>query len=126
MPYSVPFSVGEVKLPHKKAFFEFYENSDKIHIVHKKFTNQLLDYDTIKGTILIRNRREGDRITLCGREFEHRVKKLFENIPYGEKSKRVLLSDDDGVIFVEGFGVADRVKITDKTKTILEIRIEED
>lgn len=126
MPYSVPFSLGEVKLPHKKAFFEIYENTDKTHIVHKKFTNQLLDYDTIKGTILIRNRREGDRITLCGRDFEHRVKKLFENIPKGEKSKRVLLSDDDGVIFVEGFGVADRVKITDKTKTILEIRIEED
>lgn len=132
-PYEIPdfsadFHIGENRFPDKTVFAELItmENFKKIENVHRKFTIYALDYDKIKRSLLIRNRRYGDRIQLCGRDFEHRVKKLFERIPFGMKSRMVMLSDEDGPVFIEGFGIAQRVRIDGQTEKVLTITIKED
>lgn len=126
--YSAPLSVGKNPFPGKcvTAVITEDEKSVKEAFVHRKFTNCHIDYDKIKGALLLRNKRQGDRISLVGRGFESRLKKLLEKIPSFEKDRIAVISDDEGIVFVEGFGAAERVALTQDTKRIMTFRIEVD
>lgn len=92
--------------------------------IHKMLAKKPFDYDKIKGKLFIRNRKNGDKIRLCSRSFTSSVKKLFyENVPLENRDKTVILCDDDGIVWIEGFGCAERVKIDDNTKNILICKI---
>lgn len=92
--------------------------------IHNMFTKKNIDYDKIKGRILLRNRLGGDKIRLPDRGITKTIKKLFnENIPIELRDKTVILSDDDGVIYVEGFGADERVSADENTKHILYVEI---
>lgn len=92
--------------------------------IHNMFTKKNIDYDKIKGRIFLRNRISGDKIRLPERGLTKTLKKLFnENIPLEERHKTVILSDDEGVIFVEGFGADERVSASECTKRILNVKI---
>jgi tRNA(Ile)-lysidine synthase len=80
-------------------------------IVDRNFTNHLLDYDKIKGTIVLRSRVSGDRIQLAGRDFTVSIKKqIQEKVPLHRRQTLHFLADEAGTIFAEGIGIADRVK----------------
>ena len=92
--------------------------------VYKKFTKDIMDYDKIKGIIVLRNRRQGDRISLAGRGFTSSVKKLFNaNVDALLRESRVILENQGELIFLEGFGVSERVKIDENTSRALRIVI---
>ena len=108
----------------KKINFEIIGICDSNENVHKKFANICCDYDKIIGKTFLRNRRNGDKITLCNRSFESSVKKLFNStVPLSMRDKTAILEDDNGIFFIEGFGCADRVKIDQNTKHILICKI---
>ena len=66
----------------------------------------------------------GDRIRLKGRGFTSDVKKLLQSrFPSGERTRAVILADDEGVIFVEGFGFAERCAADADSKTLLFCKI---
>ena len=75
------------------------------------------------GTVYLRPRREGDCIRLPGGT--KRLKKLFidQKIPAAERDRIPVLGDDEGVLWVYGFG-PNRDRLTD-TIPALEIWIEE-
>lgn len=124
--FETRLSEGENFVPHKKITLIYHDIEDAVELVNKKFTNHILDCDKILGTVLTaRNRRNSDRIQLVGRDFQHRIKKLYENISADEKDRKILIADEGDIIFAEDFGVSERVKVTEETKRILEIRIEE-
>ncbi|MBQ7959301.1 MAG: hypothetical protein IJ330_06310, partial [Oscillospiraceae bacterium] len=124
--FEIRLSEGENFTPYKKVILIYHNSEDNDELVNKKFTNHILDCDKILGTVLTaRNRRNSDRIQLVGREFQHRIKKLYENISAFEKDRKILIADEGDIIFAEDFGVSERVKVTEETKRILEIRIEE-
>lgn len=124
--FEIRLSEGENFVPHKKVTLIYHDIEDAVELVNKKFTNHILDCDKILGTVLTaRNRRNSDRIQLVGRDFQHRIKKLYENISASEKDRKILIADEGDIIFAEDFGVSERVKVTEETKRILEIRIEE-
>lgn len=92
--------------------------------VNKKFAISILDYDKIQGKAIVRNRRNGDRIRIAGRAHSSSVKKLFNtDIPLEKRGDIVFLADEKGVIFIEGYGVAESVKVDKDTKNILVINI---
>lgn len=92
--------------------------------VHKKITNYVADYDKIKGVIIIRNRRSGDKIRLAGRGFTSDVKKLLQSrFPPKQRRSAVLLADSEGVFFVESHGFAERVKADADTRSFLFCKI---
>lgn len=100
------------------------DNLRKIKKVHKKLTFYHLDYDKISGRAIVRNRRYGDKIQLCGRNFTSSVKKLInENVPSELRSTLHFIEDEKGTIFAEAIGIADRVKPDENTVRLLEINI---
>ncbi len=93
--------------------------------VHNMLSYNLLDCDKIQGELFLRNRREGDKISLPKRKITKSLKKLYseEGLSKEERNTNILLCDSLGVIFVEGFGITKRVAISESTKNILEIEI---
>ena len=99
---------------------DFTENAN----IHQKLTNQAADYGKIKGVIVVRNRRAGDRIRLRGRSFTSDVKKLLQSsFPSGERRRAVILADDEGVIYVEGCGFAERCAADAESNTLMFCKI---
>ena len=114
----------EIEYCGRKICFEIINAPETIENIHKKFTNCCLDYDKIRGELVVRPRISGDKIQLCSREFTSDVRKLINSaFRQNERNSAVLLSDSDGIVFVENFGSAERVKIDSSTKRILVFRI---
>lgn len=92
---------------------------DKINIL---FAKDCIDYDKIKGQLYLRCRRKGDKIKLKNRDFTSSVKQLLNaKIPREERDGLCFVCDDEGLIYIEKIGVADRVKVEESTKRILKI-----
>lgn len=97
-------------------FFNKTVKISKTNIVNTKFTKSEFDCDKIKGEFILRNRKSGDRVKFSGKSFTSDLKKLFSaKIPRTGRENTVIISDSEGIIFVEGFGIADRVKPDKKT-----------
>lgn len=108
----------------RKVIFKISDYDGKNGNVHKMFANCCLDYDKIKGEIVLSNRKEGDKIRLVNRDFESDLRKLINKAFRLEQRRSVIiLRDNEGVVFVESYGAADRVKITPDTKHILSFEI---
>ncbi len=120
-PWQSEFAPGRVNIPKGEAEFEIVHNSSsqKIQFVHKN----VLDFQRIIGTPVLRSRREGDEITLAGRNCTKKLKKLFIEEKITDKNSICVLCDDEGVVWVEGFGCAHRCRITDETQEVLRIKI---
>lgn len=92
--------------------------------IHSKFTNATLDYDRIKGTAVLRGRKQGDSIRLAGRDFTKSVKKLLqEKVPVQQRSKLHYLQDDAGLIWIEGIGISARVQPDAGTQQLLTLTV---
>jgi len=101
---------------------ELYENiSQKVNDL---LLDNLIDCDTIYGNLVLRTREEGDKITLRKRNVTKTLKKLFieENIPKEEREKIPVIADDNGVVWVFGFGVNKKNAKTENTKNILSVK----
>ena len=86
--------------------------------------NKVLDCDGIKGKCVLRNRRSGDKIRLAGSSCTKTLKKLMNEKHIEGRNSVIIMADEDGILWVEGIGCADRVKITKETKRILLIEEE--
>lgn len=123
----------KIEIGKKKDFFTKQVMLTKMSVekyvketdnVNKKLAIPVLDYGKIDGNIILKNRSDGEKIRLLGRDFQSKIKKLFnENVKKEERDYVVILSDDEGPIFVEGFGISDRVKVDENSDTILMIEI---
>lgn len=103
------------------------EEYDKRRDVNKKLTFYVLDYDKIKGEAVLRSRRNGDKIQLCGRDFRSSVKKLInEKIPPEERSTLHFIEDSEGTVFAEKLGIAQRVAPDGNTKRLFVISVVND
>ena len=120
--FEIQLKLGEVEIPTgEKMVFKLIKSEDweQFEKINKNLSFSYLDYDKITGTVAIRNRRNGDRIRLVGRGVTHRVKKLFSDIPIEKRDKRLIIADALGVVYLEGFGIAERVKPDSNTAHIL-------
>ncbi len=84
-----------------------------------------LDWDMIKPPLMIRNRRDGDWFQPLGMTGRQKIKKYFidHKIPAEQRDEIMLLVDDLSVIYIENMHLSDRVKISAKTKNVLELQI---
>lgn len=95
--------------------------------INNLFSNNTIDCDKIVGKWTLRTRCEGDSIRLYGRGVTKTLKKLFTENKVDEslRSKIPIIADDSGVIWVYGFGVAQRVAVTKNTKKTLSVEVQE-
>lgn len=100
------------------------ESLEKKDFFNKKLTIYLLDYDKIKGRAVVRNRKFGDRIKLQGKGFTSSVKKLInEKIPKNLRDTLHFIEDDEGTVFAEMIGIADRAAPDENTSRLLMITV---
>ncbi len=111
----------EIKIPNGEIKFEIiYNNSSQpIQFVHK----DVLDYSSVSGEIKLRSRKVGDEIRIANRNCTKTLKKLFTEAKIIDKNSVAVLADDNGVLWVEGFGCDERCKISRDTQKVLKINI---
>lgn len=100
------------------------EKMNKAQIINKNSTTDLLDYDKIRGSVVLRNRLRSDKIKTVGSKHTKELRKLLqEKLPIWERGKSAVIADENGVIWSEHFGIADRVKPDDNSENLLKIEI---
>lgn len=84
------------------------------------------DLDKIKGSILVRSRKSGDRFSPLGMRGSKKLKDLFIDlkIPQGKRDHIPLLCFDDDIAWILGYNISDKYKVDKNTKNILQIKLE--
>ena len=102
------------------------DETNNLQFISKIGLEYYLDCDKINGKVIVRSREEGDSVTLASRRCTKTLKKLFNElaIPPEERCGIAVFSDDDGVILVEGAGIARRVAVDNGTRNVLKITVE--
>ncbi|MEE0443063.1 MAG: tRNA lysidine(34) synthetase TilS [Acutalibacteraceae bacterium] len=98
----------------------------KGEIIHRNYLppkqsvhNKVLDYGSIVGHCVLRNRRPGDKMKLAGSSCTKTLKKLFSEKHIENRNSAAVLADEAGICWVQGLGCADRCKIKAETDKIL-------
>ncbi len=114
---------GEVLLPEGGSVRYRIENYEKSMKIPQNRYTKWLDYDIIKDTLRFRTRRPGDRIQVLARGGRKKLKDYLinEKIPRSKRDRLVLLAEGDEILWVVGYRLSEKVKITENTKRILKL-----
>ena len=93
--------------------------------VHNLLLKNTLDCDKIVGKLVTRTRLAGDSVRLANKNGTKTLKKLYTEykIPLSERENLPVISDDMGVVWVCGIGVADRCASNADSKRIYKIKV---
>lgn len=99
------------------------DDSNRECFTAKNKYTKAFDYDIIKGALVLGKPESGDKITFPGGT--KTVKKYFtdEKIPAGQREKIPVLKDEQGVLWIVGFRIGEKYKITDKTGKALVVSV---
>lgn len=131
-PFAYPVAVpGETNIPEISMLIEtakpetIRDGCKKPHL--KNEFQAILDFDAIHGALHVRNRRPGDKFQPLGVSGHKKLKDFFidQKIPRGMRDSIPILTDEDGIIWVIGYRIDDRVKVTAKTKNRVDICVQE-
>jgi hypothetical protein len=101
-----------------------YENFKKACSVNKNLTNYAFSCDIIDSDIFIRKKLAGDKYKRVNRNFESRLKKLYnEFLKPDERVNNIIVCDKTQILWVENFGAADFAKITENTENVAIIEV---
>ncbi|SHH47716.1 tRNA lysidine(34) synthetase TilS [Tepidibacter thalassicus] len=121
--YKLPKS-GYIKVKELNAIVEskILSVKEMKNITHDKYT-KCFDADKVCGDLLIRNRKNGDRIKILGLGGSKKIKDLFIDlkIPREDRDKIPILVDEKGIIWVIGYRMSEDYKIDKGTKNILKV-----
>ena len=103
------------------------KRKDEEEKIYKLLLNRSIDYDKIWGKAFVRTRLPGDSITLPGRPRKS-LKKLFNeaHLPLEQRTSCLIVEDEAGLVFVEGFGAHVRCAPDEETQRLLCIEKLED
>ena len=128
VPQNAPFSVpvpdsGSVRLPHGTLTVERVEQAR----IPCGGSDAYIDADRLKGRVTARNAGAGDRFTPLGMKGSKLLSDCFTDrrIPRFERSAPILC-DEEGIIFVTGYTVDERMRVGADSKHILHYHYEED
>lgn len=92
----------------------------------KNIFKNAFDYDKINGTLILRQRLEGDTFHPVGRGCGKTLKKLFNENKVTQRDSLPILCDEVGIVAVFGFGADERVKISENTTCVCVLEKEEE
>ncbi len=87
-----------------------------------KSVQATMDADAIQGQLIVRNARLGDRFQPLGMTVPKKLSDIFidRKIPKAERRRLPLLCDEAGILWIPGYTIAARAKITPHTKRVLQ------
>jgi tRNA(Ile)-lysidine synthase len=100
------------------------EQMDKFEY-SKNIYEKTFDYDKITGEIYLRSRRDGDKFQPLSMSGTKKIKDIFidEKIPKSIRNNIPILVDGNNILWIIGYKISDRVKITTETKTRLIVTV---
>lgn len=86
-----------------------------------------VDYDKIKGKLIMRNKKENDKFMPYGRNGHKKLKKYFieKQISSSKRERVIILSDEENIVMIPPYDVSDIYKIDSSTKRFLNFVMEE-
>ena len=105
--------------------FEVIENSNKVEF-SKNSLIKLFDYDNIEKEVVIRYRKNGDKIVPLGMNGSKKLKDIFIDlkIPREDRNSIPVLCFDDKISWIVGYKTSQLFKVTKDTKKILKITMD--
>lgn len=96
------------------------EEYKKIQNVHKNVLLYAWDCDRINGSLQLTVRQDADCIRLPFRKCSKTLKKLYneQHLPASMRDAVPVLRDEEGIVLLAGITCDERVRITEKTKTV--------
>lgn len=87
---------------------------------------EALDAERVSFPLHLRSRRAGDSFTPLGMDHTQKLKDFFINqrIPHRLRDRVPLLCDPDGIVWVVGVRIAQRVRLTENTEHVLRLEAE--
>lgn len=84
-----------------------------------------LDADAVQGQLIVRNARRGDRFQPLGMPAPKKLSDIFvdRKVPRAERGRLPLLCDAAGILWVPGYTIAARARITPDTQRVLHITL---
>lgn len=110
------FDIGTSQV---KFSYDKYEN---LNFMEKKYT-KWLNCDILKGSLSIRNRREGDYIVVNESGGRKKLKDYFIDlkIPKDQREDVLLLADGSHILWVVGYRISEAAKVFDTTQNIIKV-----
>ena len=125
-PFCVPFSLGKVKTPHSTILIEKIE----LNKINNLLFNSCVDYDKIiEHNIVIRSRKEADKIRIPKRNCTKLLRKVYneKHILPSNRSRLAIIARDDGeIIWAEEVGVDQKYSVSENTKQAIRITVLKD
>ena len=99
-----------ILLPNSKKYGEFEKYNERLKNIYKLSIHAELNSDKINHILFVRSRRAGDAYVFGG--MTRRLKKLYNDhkLSRDERERLPVFCDSEGIVWVPGFAVADRVR----------------
>ena len=104
--------------------FEKFEKTPNFTLQTSRSNVAQLDYDTLKLPLKTRFWQQGDRFRPLGMHGTKLVSDFFNDLnftTFQKKTTPILTDSNDQIVWIVGYRIDDRFKITEKTKTIYQI-----
>lgn len=130
------FSSHTVSIPGQTIYGDvvveanvFQTETPEEYIFQESFSSavivQHLDYDHVYAPVFIRYRSAGDAFRPLGMEGSKSLKKFFidRKVLRNKRDNIPLLVDHRGILWIIGYTIADRVKVTSDTRRVVTFRV---
>ncbi len=106
--------------------FEVLENVKNIKFADNSFI-KYFNYDKINGNIIIRTRKNGDKMIPLGMNGRKKIKDIFidSKVSVSQRDIVPIIQFDDEVAWLVGLKVSNEYKVTKDTKKLLKITVME-
>ena len=96
-------------------------NQKDLQFLNKELLEMCVDCDKICGNLTLRSRRQGDSITIHRRSVTKTLKKLFNEdaVPPEKRNTVPVIADDNGVVWVKGYGTSEKYRVDKNTESAL-------
>lgn len=116
---SLHFEVFDVTEKNQRELENLYSNK-------KNDYTKWFDYDKIRNTVLVRNRKTGDFFEYNARGNRKKLKDYFinEKLPAGKRDSILLLADGNHIMWIMGYRISEYYKIGPDTKKVLKVNVD--
>lgn len=101
-----------------------FPREDSQNIPEKTYT-KWFDYDKITKSVMLRTKKPGDYLTINSKMGHKSLQDYFvnEKIPRENRDKIYLFAEESHVVWIPGYRISEYYKITEETKTVLQVKI---
>jgi len=128
-PVCLPVSVGRTPIPSHGTILDLRvtaHTAGDSATWHGDPLVELADADRVSFPLILRTRRPGDRFVPLGMDAPVKLKDFLigEKVPREDRDRVLLLCDANRILWVVGIRLSDAVRIDERTKTALVMRME--